>query len=65
MKNKIIAIGYTGNFTCYLNISRKEAIERYMKNNPFITLEDIVIEYMVKEFEFDDEFLSYSVYPKK
>ena len=65
LTNNLIAIGYTGDMTCYLNISKEEAIERYLKDNPVTTYEDIVIENMIKEFEFTDEFLSYSVYPKK
>lgn len=63
--NNLIRIGYTGDMTCYLNVTREEAIERYLRDNPFTTYEDLIKENMVHEFEFDDEFLAYSVYPKK
>jgi hypothetical protein len=62
--NTLISIGYTGSATCYLNISREEAIERYLKDNPFTTYEDLIKENMVDEFEFYDEFECYAVYPK-
>ncbi len=65
LTNNLIRIGYTGDMTCYLNITREEAIERYLRDNPFTTYEDLIIENMINEFEFDDEFLAYSVYPKK
>lgn len=64
MKNKLIRIGYNGDMTCYLNITREEAIDRYLKDNPFTTYEDLVKENMVDEFEFNDEFLAYAVYSK-
>jgi len=64
VNNILIAIGYHGQKTCYLNISREEAIERYLKANPFTTYVDLIKENMVDEFEFGDEFDCYAVYPK-
>lgn len=62
--NKIITIGYTGSMICYLNISRSAAVDRYLKDNPFTAYEDLVKDNMITEFDFDDEFYAYSVYPK-
>lgn len=62
--NTLISIGYLGTKTCYLNISREEAIERYLKDNPFTTYEDLITENIVAEFEFGDEFECYAAYAK-
>jgi hypothetical protein len=63
INNTLISIGYLGTKTCYLNIIREEAIERYMEDNPFTTYEDLIKENMVDEFEFYDQFQCYAVYP--
>lgn len=65
MKNKLIRIGFTGDMTCYLNITLEEAIKRYLKDNPFTTYENLIKENIIDEFEFDDEFSAYSVYRKE
>lgn len=62
-KNKLICIGYTGIMKCYLNISEKEAIQRYIKEEniseeQFETNNDIQINII----EFKDEFNAYSVW---
>ena len=62
--NTLISIGYLGTKTCYLNISREEAIERYLKDNPFTTYKDLITDDMIDEFQFYDEFGCYSVYSK-
>lgn len=58
--NKIISIGWLGSKSCYLNISREEAIQRYLVNNPGDSdyLDDSGF---ITEFEFTDEFWAYSV----
>lgn len=62
--NRIIAIGWLGSMQCYLNVSREEALRRYLVDNP------IEVEYtktqkdFIREFEFEDEFWAYSVGPK-
>lgn len=65
MENTIIAIGYIGIRKCYLNISEKEAIERYCKS------EDIGPEHIIKDknkyistVTFKDEFQCYDVWEK-
>lgn len=55
-KNKLITIGWLGIRTAFLNVSREEAIRRYLQKNP----EDAdVADKLVHEFEFDDEFYTY------
>lgn len=60
MKNKLIAIGWMGCITCYLNVPREEAIRRYLAEN-LIDGKDLVENY-IHEFEFDDMFGAYSVW---
>lgn len=66
MKNKLHIIGYMGCKSCYLNISKEEAVKRYNIDNidnrdsleiP-IDLDD------VKTIEFEDEFEAYDVWGK-
>ena len=63
MKNKIIIIGGIGSKKCYLNISKKEAIERYKESE-----KEFDDEYLNKkineleELEFDDEFVVYNIW---
>jgi len=72
--NKLVVIGLLGCRTCYLNISREEAIERWLKENALpdeesqnymrkelLRGDDI---YEVKEIEFTDEFETYAVWGK-
>ena len=65
MKNKIIYIGYTGLMKCYLNISDREAIQRYIKDEDIsetqLELDDSI---QFGYIEFDDEFEAYSVWEK-
>jgi hypothetical protein len=58
MKNKLVAIGYMGCKSVYLNIDKEEAIKRYCAS------EDIIVEQFeepIREFEFEDEFGAYDV----
>jgi hypothetical protein len=63
--NRLIYIGYTGMMKCYLNISKDDAIERYIRENN-ISREDFD-EYAIKidYFDFDDEFCAYDVWSDK
>lgn len=72
MKNKLIVIGETPEMgvnikSCYLNISKDEAIKRFLNNprNRFINRDDLFKRKMISEFEFDDEFESYQAFPKQ
>ncbi len=58
-KNKLIAIGHLGCMTCYLNVSEKEAIRRFNKEN--YDIDSDVLEDSIKSFEFDDQFEAYDV----
>jgi hypothetical protein len=65
MKNKLISIGWLGIKRCYLNVSREEAIRRFVRDecdgNPEITDETLTKDRLIEEFEFDDEFYAYDV----
>jgi len=63
MKNKLIIIGIKGNYRCYLNIPREEAIRRYIYSEDS-NEEDFLINYLhtLKEIEFDDVFGAYSIF---
>lgn len=62
-KNKLICIGYTGLMGCYLNISEREAIQRYIKEQDISETElETDNDIQIKSIEFDDEFKAYSVW---
>lgn len=57
MKNKLIVIGYIGLQTCYLNISEKDATQRYIKaNKKSIEEFESDMDISIYSIEFDDEF---------
>lgn len=61
--NKLIVIGFIGSKSCYLNVDMDTAIARYIKTED-ITLDEFhEYETGVDEFEFNDEFSAYEVYP--
>jgi len=63
MKNRLVAIGYVGIMKCYLNISDREAIQRYIKSEDISETEfesNRDISFMI--IEFDDEFQAYDVW---
>lgn len=63
--NTLIVIGQTGSRIAYLNISREEAIDRFLKSYPYFQNESELAR-LVDEFSFEDEFDVYDVYaPKK
>ena len=66
MKNKLVVIGYLGVKTCFLNVSREEAIQRFIKMNqiPGETTEELDQELLdsIKEFDFDDSFSAYDAW---
>lgn len=55
---KIIAIGYLGDKTCYVNVDREEAIARYLSDNDLEDLEGI----KVTELEVADTFHVYEIW---
>jgi len=57
MKNKIHLIGTTGNYTAYLNMSREEAIKRYVETHPL----EAGRAKIARTVEFDDEFEVYDM----
>ena len=59
MKNRLVAIGYLGGFICYLNLSREQAIQRYLTDNEYMCQE--ITKLSIKEFDFTDRFEAYDV----
>jgi hypothetical protein len=59
--NKLICIGYTGVMKCYLNITEREAIQRYIKSEN-ISEKQMDNDIQINQIEFDDEFGAYSVW---
>lgn len=64
--NTIFVIGFMGGKTCYMNISPKEAITRYCKDND-LTLDEFNKTYKddMKQITFIDEFSAYDMWGKK
>ena len=60
--NKLIAIGYLGCQTVYLNVTREEAIRRYREADG-MEEHEILKDDLITEFEFTDEFTAYAVHP--
>lgn len=58
---RLIAIGYTGDRRCYLNVSREEAVRRYEESEGR-PITDPTIHDTIQEFEFVDEFRTYEVW---
>lgn len=58
--NKITCIGYLGIKRCYLNVSREDAVKRYLEALGEECLDGG--EKVITEFEFTDEFGTYDVY---
>ncbi len=58
--HKLIAIGFTSDYNCYLDIDKSTAIERwrniYLSQGAVPPSDPHII-----EFEFEDEFLAYEV----
>lgn len=59
--NKLITIGWLGNKTAYLNVSKEDAIKRYLEDNPGYE-DEIATPDFVSEFDFTDEFGVYDAY---
>lgn len=60
MRHKIVAVGFLGDFTCYLDVDREIALERWKE--PFLKEgSESPDDPCIIEFEFDDEFLAYEV----
>jgi hypothetical protein len=58
---KLIAIGFVGNFTVYVNLSKKEAIARYNQENPDWTVEDNNLSVIEQEVV-DGKFRVYDIF---
>lgn len=62
-KNKLIIIGHLGLKTAYLNISKEEAIQRYIETEKSFPDDEIIVtENMIQEIEFNDEFSVYDAW---
>ena len=62
-KNRLVSIGYIGIMKCYLNISDREATQRYIKSeNMSKTQFELDNDIQFHIIEFDDEFGAYSVW---
>ena len=72
MHNKIVHIGFLGQYTCYLNVKKDDAIKRYIKSEFNLGFEEIkdAKQFLqesyqgtitVKEIEFKDEFGTYEI----
>lgn len=57
---KLVAIGYLGDQTVYVNISKQEAIDRYDRENPDFTV--IKNNLRVKEIDVDEKFYVYDIW---
>ncbi len=64
MNNTIIAIGFLGDKTCYLNVPEKEAIQRYIKSEDLeiTSVEQFKEEYSVRTYIVSDEFCVYDIW---
>lgn len=60
VSNKLIVIGWIGTMIAYLNISREEAIRRWMLSEETETPPG---DDMIEEFEFTDKFWTYEAGP--
>lgn len=63
MKNKLICFGYTGDYVCFLNMSREEAFEQFkiQEKEPNLNIENINL----IEFEFENSFGVYDAWKSK
>lgn len=59
-KHRLVCIGWLGDFACYLDVPREEAMRRYRAENPETQPDDV----RVTEFEFEDEFYAYEAGPR-
>ncbi|MEQ1950961.1 hypothetical protein [Mesorhizobium sp. CN2-181] len=64
MKNKLIVIGWLGVKQCYLNVSREEAIRRYVEKKDSSSVDETYLKQfdLIEEFEFGDEFSAYDAW---
>mgnify|MGYP001578128023 CR=1 FL=1 len=62
-KNKLIIIGYIGIKRCYLNISDREAIQKYIKEEEISETElELSDNITIEHLDFDDEFCAYDIW---
>ncbi len=57
--NRLIVIGWLGDKRAYLNITREEAIARYIEAEGE-SLDTLLNNGLIEEFDFDDEFWVYA-----
>jgi hypothetical protein len=62
MKNKLIIIGYIGLKRAYLNISKEEAVKRYISQTGYDEEYDKDLLDDIREIEFNDEFGVYDAW---
>jgi len=65
-RHKLIVIGFCGIKKCYLNITPKSALARYVKSDGkvdnLVTVEDYKERGLLKIYSFKDEFDAYDIY---
>ncbi len=62
--NKLIAIGNCGHYCVFLNLTREEAIERFVESKENwhrCSVDDVELHNNIHEVDFDDRFYSYEV----
>lgn len=64
MSNNLVLIGWLGCRVAYLNISKEEAIKRFLKTDKDTTETELIDNDQIDEFKFDDEFNCYDAWGK-
>ena len=65
MKHRLVVIGWLGNKTCFLDMTRAEAIKRYQEMNPPLFEGDTSskpLPDLIDEFQFEDVFSAYDAW---
>jgi hypothetical protein len=66
--HRLWVIGYIGNKSCYLDVDKKDAIDRYLKDNPQFAEDKDYLPIFVMDHvhlvEFNDEFEAYDAWCK-
>ena len=57
-KTKLIAIGFLGSYKVYINLSRKDAIERHKTEEPNSEINELTI----REMNIQDSFGAYDIW---
>ena len=64
--NRLVVIGYMSYRKCYLNISKEDALKRYIEEegelNEMFTVAEYEAANMLEEFIFKDSFMAYDIW---